>query len=67
MFYDIGFSDDCYDDVIFVRLMREFVIKEIVLYNFFNNVRVVVILILFIMSYLYVSIDCLIEEFVSGF
>lgn len=67
MLFDIGFSDGCYDDVIFVRLMREFVIKEIVLYNFFNNVRVVVILILFIMSYLYVSIDCLIEEFVSGF
>lgn len=42
-------------------------IKEIVFYNFFNNVEIVLIFILGTMSYLYVSIDRLIEDFVSGF
>lgn len=67
MLYDIGFSDDRYGDVIFVRFMREFMIKEIGFYNFFYNVEIVLIFILGIMSYSYISIDCLIEDFVSGF
>lgn len=67
MLYDIGFSDDRYGDVIFVRFMREFMIKEIGFYNFFYNVEIVLIFILGIMSYSYISIDRLIEDFVSGF
>ena len=64
--YDTGFSDDRHDDVIFVRPMREFVTKEIALYNFFNNVRAVVIPTLSTMSHSHISIDRLTEEFVSG-
>lgn len=64
--YDTGFSDDRHGDVIFVRPMREFMTKEIALYNFFNSVQTVVMPTLSTMSHSHVSIDRLTEEFVSG-
>lgn len=64
--YDTGFSDDRHGDVIFIRPMREFMTKEIALYNFFNNVETVLIPTLGTMSHLHTSIDRLTEEFVSG-
>lgn len=41
-------------------------IKEIVLYNYFNRVEIVLIIKFGLMIYFYVSIDYLIEEFVSS-
>ena len=64
--YDTGFSDDRHGDVIFIRPMREFMTKEIALYNFFNNVKTVSIPTLATMSHSHASIDRLTEDFVSG-
>jgi len=64
--YDTGFSDDRHGDVIFIRPMREFMTKEIGLYNFFNSVETVSITTLGTMSHSHASIDRLTEEFVSG-
>lgn len=64
--YDTGFSDDRHGDVIFVRPMREFMIKEIAVYNFFNSVETVLVPTLGTMSHSHASIDRLTEEFVSG-
>ena len=64
--YDTGFSDDRHGDVIFVRPMREFMTKEIALYNFFHNVETVLIPTLGTMSHSHASIDRLTEDFVSG-
>ena len=64
--YDTGFSDDRHGDVIFVRPMREFMTKEIGLYNFFHNVETVLIPTLGTMSHSHTSIDRLTEDFVSG-
>ena len=64
--YDTGFSDDRHGDVIFVRPMREFMTKEIGLYNFFHNVETVLIPTLGTMSHSHSSIDRLTENFVSG-
>lgn len=64
--YDTGFSDDRHGDVIFTRPMREFMTKEIALYNFFNNVETVLIPTLGTMSHSHASIDRLTEDFVSG-
>lgn len=64
--YDTGFSDDRHGDVIFIRPMREFMTKEIALYNFFNSVQTVVIPTLATMGQSHVGIDRLTEEFVSG-
>lgn len=64
--YDTGFSDDRHGDVIFVRPMREFMTKEIGLYNFFHNVETVLIPTLGTMSHSHTSIDRLTENFVSG-
>ena len=64
--YDTGFSDDRHGDVIFVRPMREFMTKEVALYNFFHNVDTVLIPTLGTMSHSHASIDRLTEDFVSG-
>ena len=64
--YDTGFSDNRHGDVIFVRPMREFMTKEIALYNFFHNVETVLIPTLGTMSHSHASIDRLTEDFVSG-
>ena len=64
--YETGFSDDRHGNVIFVRPMREFMTKEIALYNFFNNVETVLIPTLGTMSHSHASIDRLTEDFVSG-
>ena len=64
--YDTGFSDGRHGDVIFVRPMREFMTKEIALYNFFNNVETLLIPTLGTMSHSHASIDRLTEDFVSG-
>ena len=63
---DTGFSDDRHGDVIFIRPMREFMTKEIALYNFFNNVETVPIMTLGTMTHSHASIDRLTEEFVTG-
>lgn len=64
--YDTGFSDDRHGDVIFIRPMREFMTKEIALYNFFNNVKTVLIPTMGTMSQSHASIDRLTEDFISG-
>ncbi|XP_078384995.1 cytoplasmic tRNA 2-thiolation protein 2-A-like [Oculina patagonica] len=64
--YDTGFSDDRHGDVSYIRPMREFMTKEIALYNFFNNVETVLIPTLGTMSQSHASIDRLTEDFVSG-
>ena len=64
--YDTGFCDNRHGDVIFIRPMREFMSKEIALYNFFNNVETVQIMTLGTMTHSHASIDRLTEEFVSG-
>lgn len=64
--YETGFSDGRHGDVEFIRPMREFMTKEIALYNFFNSVDTVTISTLGTMSHSYASIDRLTEEFVSG-
>lgn len=63
--YDIGFVDSRHGNII-LRPMREFVAKEISLYNFFNNVEAVNIPTLATKSGCYASIDRLTEEFISG-
>lgn len=64
--YDTGFSDERHGDVIFIRPMREFMIKEIALYNYFNRVETVSIRKLGSMTHSHASIDHLTEEFVSS-
>ena len=64
--YDTGFSDERHGDVVFIRPMREFMSKEIALYNFFNSVETVPIITLGTMAHSHASIDRLTEEFVSG-
>lgn len=64
--YDTGFSDERHSDVIFIRPMREFMAKEIALYNFFNSVETVPITTLATMSHSHASIDHLTEKFVTG-
>lgn len=64
--YDTGFIDSRHGDIIILRPMREFVAKEVSLYNFFNEVEAVNIPTLATKSGCYASIDRLTEEFISG-
>ena len=64
--YDTGFSDNRHGDVIFLRPMREFMSKEIALYNFFNAVKTVQVPTFGTMSPFHASIDRMTEEFVCG-
>ena len=64
--FDIGFADTRYVSVMFVRPMREFMAKEIALYNHFNHNEMVDIKTLTTMSHPYSSIDRLTERFVTG-
>ena len=66
LLYDISFADDRYADITFVRPMREFMAKEIALYNYFNGNTTVNIATLAAMSGAYSSIDQLTENFVIG-
>ena len=64
--FDTGFSDERHGDVTFIRPMREFMMKEIALYNFFNRIETVSVRKLASMTHSHASIDRLTEVFVSG-
>ena len=64
--FDTGFSDERHGDVTFIRPMREFMMKEIALYNFFNRIESVSVRKLSSMTHSHASIDRLTEVFVSG-
>ena len=64
--YDTGFGDDRHGDVVFIRPMREFMAKEVGLYNFFRKIEAVRIPTLSTLAHSHASIDHLTEGFVSG-
>lgn len=64
--YDTGFGDKRHGDVMFIRPMREFMAKEIGLYNFFNKIEQVRIPALGTMATSHASIDRLTEGFVCN-
>jgi cytoplasmic tRNA 2-thiolation protein 2 len=64
--FDTGFVDSRHGEVTILRPMREFVAKEIFLYNFFQGIEAISIPTLATKSNCYASIDRLTEEFISG-
>lgn len=64
--FDTGFVDSRHGNIIIVRPMREFVAKEILLYNFFQGIDAISVPTLATKADCYASIDRLTEEFVGG-